>query len=88
VSLSETERRLFRYICFLNIARFWTDWEQMRDLHHEKKPLAVHSFLEFLDESVDIRGLITRTRELNRQIFILTPPLNEETKQRWIGNDL
>ena len=72
IHLSETEKRLFYYICFLNIAEFWTGFESIRDLHHEKKPLIIQNFLEFLDESTDISALVARTAKLHRQIIILT----------------
>ena len=84
VSLSETEEKLFRYICFLNISEFWQDIEKTRDLHHEKKPLIIQNFLEFLDETADIRGLIKRTLQLQRQVILLSPSLAEE-KKKWIG---
>lgn len=85
VFLSETEEKLFLYICFLNIAEFWADIEKIRDLHHEKKPLLIQNFLEFLDESTDISSLITRTLKTKRQGILLTPPLNEKIKKKWIG---
>lgn len=71
VNLSETEQRLFRYICFLNLAEFWAGFENIRDMHYEKKPLLIRNFYEFLDESVNIKNLITRTRKLNRQVMML-----------------
>lgn len=83
VRLSETEEKLFLYICFLNIAKFWTDIERIRDLHHEKKPLVIWNFLEFLDESTDISALVARTVKLHRQIIILTLPLAGELKKKW-----
>lgn len=73
IFLSETEKKLFLYLCFLNVAEFWTDIEEIRDLHHEKKPLVIHNFLEFLDESTDISALLARTAKLQRQIILLTP---------------
>ena len=85
VRLSETEEKLFLYICFLNIAKFWTDIEGIRDLHHEKKPLVIWNFLEFLDESTDISALVARTVKLHRQIIILTLPLAGELKKKWSG---
>lgn len=85
VRLSETEEKLFLYICFLNIAKFWTDIERIRDLHHEKKPLVIWNFLEFLDESTDISALVARTVKLHRQIIILTLPLAGELKKKWSG---
>lgn len=74
VFLSETEEKLFLYICFLNIAEFWEETEKIRDLHHEKKPLLIQNFLEFLDESADVRTLIARTVRLRRQVFLFTLP--------------
>jgi hypothetical protein len=83
VRLSETEEKLFLYICFLNIAKFWTDIERIRDLHHEKKPLVIWNFLEFLDESTDISALVARTVKLHRQIIILTLPLAGKLNKKW-----
>lgn len=85
VYLSETEEKLFCYICFLNIAEFWSGFEKIRDLHHEKKPLLIRNFIEFLDETASINDLIVRTQKLQRQIVILTSPLDEESKMKWIG---
>ena len=83
IYLSETEQKLFLYICFLNVAEFWEDIECIRDMHHEKKPLLIKNFLEFLDQSTDIKGLITRTKKLGRQIIILTLPMDNKTKMKW-----
>ena len=87
IHLSETEKRLFSYICFLNVAEFWAGFEVMRDLHHEKKPLLIQDFLEYLDEGADISGLIARTQKLHRQIIILTSPMEGEIKKKWIGEN-
>lgn len=87
IHLSETEKRLFHYICFLNVAEFWAEFEAIRDLHHEKKPLLIQDFLEFLDAGADISGLIVRTQKLHRQIIILTSPMGEERKKKWTGEN-
>jgi hypothetical protein len=87
IHLSETEKRLFSYSCFLNVAEFWAGFEVMRDLHHEKKPLLIQDFLEYLDEGADISGLIARTQKLHRQIIILTSPMDEEIKKKWMGEN-
>ena len=84
VFLSETEERLFLYICFLNIAEFWAGFERIRDLHHEKKPLLIRNFIEFLDEEANINALIVRTQKLQRQIIILTSSLDEKSKKKWM----
>ena len=83
--LSATEEKLFFYICFLNVAEFWADFEKLRDLHHEKKPLLICNFVEFLDESTNIRKLIARTKKLKRQIIILTSPMDAEITKKWTG---
>lgn len=72
VFLSETEEKLFHYICFLNTAEFWEAVEKNRDLHHERKPLLLHNFLEYLDASTQLDKLIARTLRLQRQVLILT----------------
>lgn len=81
INLSQTEEKLFWYSCFLNVAEFWEDIEKIRNIHHEKKPLLIKNFLEFLDQSADIKGLISRTKKLKRQIIILTLPMD---KTKWL----
>ena len=87
IHLSETENRLFHYVCFLNVAEFWAGFESIRDLHHEKKPLLIRDFLEFLDEETDISGFLARTQKLQRQIIILTSPMEDEIKKKWMGEN-
>ena len=82
--LSETEEKLFRYTCFLNVAEFWAGFEKLRDLHHEKRPLLIQHFIEFLDESASVDHLIARTKKLQRQIIILTGPMDQEAKKKWM----
>ena len=85
ILLSETEEKLFLYICFLNIAEFWADVENIRNMHHKKKPLIIKNFIEFLDQTTDIDGLIARTTKLGRQVIILTLPMQESLKKKWMG---
>lgn len=72
ICLSESEQRLFGYLCFLRTAEFWRGFEEIRNLHGVKKPLLIRNFLERLDESIDVRELFQRTAQLNRQLIILT----------------
>ena len=72
VLLSESEEKLFGYLCFLITAEFWQGFEELRNLHCIRKPLVIRNFLEKLDVSVDIKDLLKRTAQLNRQIIILT----------------
>lgn len=85
IPLSETEEKLFLYMCFLNTAEFWKQIENVRNMHHETKPLIIKNLLEFLDQSTKIHNLVMRTLRLKRQIIILTLPMSEETKKEWIG---
>ena len=73
-SLSESERTLYRFSCFLNTAEFWRGFENMRNMHSIKKPLLVRDLLERLDMSIDVTELTERLRTLDRQIILLTTP--------------
>lgn len=81
IPLSKTEEKLFLYICFLNVAEFWEDFEKIRDMHHIKKPLLIKNFLEFLDQTTDIQGLISRTVHLKRQVILFTLPMEKRIKR-------
>ena len=71
-SLSQSEKILFRYLCFLRTAEFWTGFEEMRNMHSIKKPIIICDFLEKLDESINTDNLLNRTALLNREAIILT----------------
>ena len=72
VFLSETEKTLLRYLCFLRTAEFWHGFEEIRNIHSIKKPILVENFLERLDLSVDVQKLLKRTMQLKRQVILLT----------------
>lgn len=71
--LSESENILYHYLCFLCLAEFWSAAEQIRDLHHLRKPLLVTDFLERLDRSIDVSEILERTAQLDRQTFLFAP---------------
>ena len=70
--LSESERMMFKFLCFLRTAEFWHGFEEIRNLHSVKKPLLISGFLEKLDESIDVRELFNRTEKLKRQTILIT----------------
>lgn len=72
VFLSESERTLFRYLCFLKTAEFWRGFEEIRNLHGIKKPLIIKNFLSRIDQSINVDDLLRRTERLGRQIIILS----------------
>ena len=84
VFLSQTDEKLFLYVCFLNIAEFWNNIESIRNLHNVTKPLLIKNFIEYLDESAEIGNLIRRTLTLNRQVIITTLPIEKEILNKWI----
>ena len=71
VHLSESENLLFSYLCFLYNAKFWDDFNEMRDLNRVKKPLIVKSLLERIDEGIDITEILDQTKKTERQVIIL-----------------
>ena len=70
--LSESERMMFKFLCFLRTAEFWHGFEEIRNLHSVKKPLLISGFLEKLDESIDVGELLLRTEKLKRQTILIT----------------
>ena len=70
--LSESERMMFKFLCFLRTAEFWHGFEEIRNLHSIKKPLLISGFLEKLDESIDVGELLLRTEKLKRQTILIT----------------
>ena len=88
VCLSESEQRIFRYLCFLHTAQFWHGFEGMRDLHTVKKPLILCGLAERLDESIDVQALLERTMCLGRQVILFTCPTEQRVKSvaRWKEN--
>ena len=77
---SITDEKMFLYICFLNIAKFWSNVETVRNLHKVDKPLLVKNFLEHLDESIEIEKLIKRSLILKRQIIFIMSCIEKEVK--------
>ena len=76
--LSETDERLARYLCFLQVAAFWDGFEQIRNMHYERKPLILLDFLEFLNTSVLASGKLQHADNFGYQILALTFfPCNE-----------
>lgn len=69
VLLSECEAKIYRYLCYLHLSRFWGEIECIKNQNHFCLPLVINDFLDFIDESVDSDELIKRTLALNRQAF-------------------
>ena len=68
--LNEYEDRLFELMCFLNVNRFWKEFEEIRDLNHIDRPLFITGLAGGSREVKDIRGCISETLTADRQIFL------------------
>lgn len=71
--LSDTENRLYHFLCFLNLAEFWEGFEAIRDMHHVQKPLFISELFEFLPQDTDMTREWKHLNGLGRQVFISTP---------------
>ena len=69
-AISECEKTIISYLCFLYTTEFWHGFEKLRNLHCVRKPLVISNLLERMDESADVTDLLNRTRDLRRQAFI------------------
>lgn len=70
LSLSETEQRIYHYLCFLQIVEFWSALQEQCCYADTKLPLLIRGFAERLDESVDLPKLLARAEALERQTLI------------------
>ena len=69
--LSENERMLSSYLCYLSLADFWERAERIRNLNTVTKPLVISDFMERLDESINTFEILNRTNRLSRQTILL-----------------
>ena len=68
--LSESDITIFDYLCFLEVNRFEFEREEYNGYNCAKKPLFIFNFAEYLDESVDIVGLLKQATDLGSQVFL------------------
>ena len=71
-TLSVSEETIFHYLCFLEVNRFMFAYEKYKGYNCAKKPLFIFNFAEYLDESVDIIGLLKQATDLGCQVFLFT----------------
>lgn len=68
--LSETERTLFNFLCFIEVNKFWQYVNDVRDFNCLKKPLIVINFSEYLDESFGYTDFLKK-QNLNCKIILI-----------------
>lgn len=72
VALSQSENMLYHYLSFISIADFWDRAEKIRNLNRINKPLIVSGIIRFLDDDVNIRQLVGKTKNIARQVIVFT----------------
>lgn len=71
IPLSETESLVYHFLCFIHLAKFWSEVEKIRDINHLDKPLIIPIFLEMLDENIDVSAFLSLAVGYERRaIFI------------------
>lgn len=69
--LSETESRIYHYLCFLQRIHFWDSCHALRDYQAVQFPILVRDFSAKLDQRVDIYTLYDKAEALGRQQLII-----------------
>lgn len=77
--LSETEKVLYHFCCFVHLAEFWSEVERIRNIHRADKPLIISDLIERVDCTVDLTPYIERVQALGRQIFLVYPHISPNT---------
>ena len=65
---NEFNKKLFDYKCYLDVNNFWGDFEDVRDMNHEKWPLIIDA--EDLQEHIKFKELLKKT-SLGRQMIVM-----------------
>lgn len=69
--LSETERTLYNFFCFISLNELWYKAEKIRDFNHLAMPIIVSGFLGRLDCSTDLSLCVEKMRELPHQVILI-----------------
>lgn len=77
--LSESEKTVFNYLCFLSLADFWSRCEKIRNLHCIDRPLVVAELTNRIYEDYNIDFLLRKTDSLDRQTVLFVPEYYKPT---------
>lgn len=67
--LNERDKKLFDYACFIDVNKFWSGFEDIRDINHEKWPMLIDA--GNTSEHPDFHKLLVQSRSLGRQLIII-----------------
>ncbi len=69
--LSKDEDLLFNLICYINLVRFWDEFNEIRNFNTEKIPVVIKLSKDFsLCSEFTLNYLLNISRELNMQVVI------------------
>ena len=65
---NEFNKKLFDYKCYLDVNKFWNEFEDIRDMNHEKWPMIIDA--TDLQEHIDFKKFLKKTG-LYRQLILM-----------------
>lgn len=65
--LNQKDLFVYNLLCFLNLVRFWDEFNEIRDINTIKAPVFI-KLPDNCDSNLDC--LIDRIKEMNRQVFV------------------
>lgn len=68
--LSETESRIYHYLCYLHSLHFWDSMQQLHCDQAIRLPILLYDLTDRVDEEVDIQPLLAQAESLGRQVLI------------------
>ncbi len=57
---------MYNLLCFLNLVKFWDEFNEIRDINTIKAPIAIK-----LPDNCDLDCLIDRIKKMNREVIVL-----------------
>ncbi len=71
--LSEQDRTIFQYLCYLQVNKFWQKVNQsLGENVGEELPLVITNFLEKLDENAPVDEFLSQAVATGKQVFVFT----------------
>ena len=76
--LNERDKKLFDYACFIDVNKFWSGFEDIRDINHEKWPMLIDA--GNLNEYPDFHRLLAKSKSLGKQLVIMNRQKGKDAK--------
>ena len=76
--LNERDKKLFDYACFIDVNKFWSGFEDIRDINHEKWPMLIDA--GNMNEYPDFHRLLAKSKSLGKQLVIMNRQKGKDAK--------